>query len=111
MAHRCKPTIEYEIESVNFLEQLLNAKNKYWNETLYLGDLITLYDNEVNKEEVLFFVGYTLNPMDKALEIKLSNKKLDTTSTKKISELLTKTKRVTKKINKNQYLWNRVKNQ
>ena len=29
MAHRCKPTIEYEIESVNFLEQLLNASLKF----------------------------------------------------------------------------------
>lgn len=109
MALRCKPNSTYEIDSINFLEQLLDVNRKTWKEGVYLGDMLILQDTDSKTEEMLFFVGYTLNFKDNSLKIRISNKKSDISSTVAISNLLTNSKNVKKALESKMYLLNKMK--
>ena len=109
MAFRCKPNVSYEIDSINFLEQLLDVNRKVWKEGLYLGDILILQDTDNKTEETLFFVGYSLDFNTKSLKIRISNKKSDVSSTIAISNLLTQSKNVKKSLESKMYLLNKMK--
>lgn len=107
---KCKPTVEFSIDSVNFVNRLLGDKSRLSPEIqLGLGDVISTYDKERNKEDLVFFTGWTMNYEDNKLSLTFSNKKTNKEDTRVIADLLKKSKETKKIISVNKWLWNKQK--
>lgn len=107
---KCKPTVEFSIDSVNFVNRLLGDKSRLSPEIqLGLGDVISTYDKERDKEELVFFTGWTMNYEDNKLSLTFSNKKTNKEDTRVIADLLKKSKETKKIISVNKWLWNKQK--
>ena len=107
---RCKPTIEFSIDSVNFTERILTNRNRQHTKCkLGLGDVIALYDRKTKKEELVYFVGWEKNYKDKSLTLNFSNKKTNKENTRTIADLLKKSKDNKKIISLYKWLWNKDK--
>lgn len=107
---KCKPTVEFSIDSVNFVNRLLGDKTRLNPEIqLGLGDVISTYDKERDKEELVFFTGWTMNYEDNKLSLTFSNKKTNKEDTRVIADLLKKSKETKKIISVNKWLWNKQK--
>ncbi|MDI0267810.1 phage tail protein [Clostridioides difficile] len=107
---KCRPTIDWTIDSVNFLSRIINMEfRQHWNGSLSVGDIIIFYDRAEGTEDIIYFVGYTQNFKDGSLNLDLSNKKLKEDNTRTISDYLTKSKHTMDSVNKKKYLLNRQK--
>lgn len=107
---KCKPTVEFTIDSVNFISRLLGDKTRLIpNVQLGLGDVISTYDKERNKEDLVFFTGWSMNYNDNTLNLTFSNKKTNKENTRVIADLLKKSKETKKIISVNKWLWNKQK--
>lgn len=107
---KCKPTVEFTIDSVNFISRLLGDKTRLVpNVQLGLGDVISTYDKERNKEDLVFFTGWSMNYNDNTLNLTFSNKKTNKENTRVIADLLKKSKETKKIISVNKWLWNKQK--
>lgn len=76
----CYPSVEYSIDVKNFMSRIIdNEFRLHWNGELGLGDVVILYDKDIEEEVFLFVTEYTQNPSEKdwekGLTITLSNKK------------------------------------
>lgn len=76
----CYPSVEYSIDVKNFMSRIMdNEFRLHWNGELGLGDVVILYDKDIEEEVFLFVTEYTQNPSEKdwekGLTITLSNKK------------------------------------
>lgn len=110
LERRCKPTIEFSIDSINFMERLKGNKFRLQPKIeMGLGDVISLYDRDREKEELVYFVGWTRNYRDKSLSLTFSNKKTNKDNTRTIADLLKKSKENKKIISLNKWLWNKQK--
>ena len=107
----CKPTENYTLGVVDFTKRIIdNRFRKHWNGTLSLGNIIILYDEELDKEVMLFFTGYTLRPNDnEGLELTISNKKVREDNTRTIADYLQDAKRGYQMVNSKMYLLNKQK--
>ena len=108
---KCKPTENYNLGIADFTKRIIdNRFRKHWNGTLSLGNIIILYDEELDKEVMLFFTGYTLRPNDnEGLELTISNKKIREDSTRTIADYLQDAKRSYQMVNSKMYLLNKQK--
>lgn len=108
---KCKPTENYNLGIVDFTKRIIDDKfRKHWNGTLSLGNIIILYDEELDKEVILFFTGYTLRPNDnEGLELTISNKKIREDNTRTIADYLQDAKRSYQIVNSKMYLLNKQK--
>lgn len=108
---KCKPTENYTLGVVDFTKRIIdNRFRKHWNGTLSLGNIIILYDEELDKEVMLFFTGYTLRPNDnEGLELTISNKKVREDNTRTIADYLQDAKRSYQMVNSKMYLLNKQK--
>lgn len=108
---KCKPTENYNLGIVDFTKRIIDDKfRKHWNGTLSLGNIIILYDEELDKEVILFFTGYTLRPNDnEGLELTISNKKIREDNTRTIADYLQDAKRSYQMVNSKMYLLNKQK--
>ena len=108
---KCKPTENYNLGIVDFTKRIIdNRFRKHWNGTLSLGNIIILYDEELDKEVMLFFTGYTLRPNDnEGLELTISNKKIREDNTRTIADYLQDAKRSYQMVNSKMYLLNKQK--
>lgn len=107
---KCKPTVEFSIDSANFVNRLLGNKTRLSLEIqLGLGDVISTYDKERDKEELVFFTGWTMNYEDNKLSLTFSNKKTNKEDTRVIADLLKKSKETKKIVSVNKWLWNKQK--
>ena len=107
---KCKPTVELSIDSANFVNRLLGNKTRLSPEIqLGLGDVISTYDKERDKEELVFFTGWTMNYEDNKLSLTFSNKKTNKEDTRVIADLLKKSKETKKIVSVNKWLWNKQK--
>lgn len=103
---KSKPTFTWEIEVSNFLNRVIdNGFRQHWNGELSLGDIIILYDKENDKEELLYFVGYTQDFNEKTLKLELSNKKIKDDNTITIADTLGKAESMIKTISLKKYLF------
>ena len=101
----CKPTREWNVDSVNFMERLIDTGfRSHFNGVLGLGDIIALVDEDGN-EELVYFVGFNRDFKTKKLNLILSDKKLKTDNKRVIGDLLFAAKKTVKEINNNKYLW------
>lgn len=107
---KCKPTFEFSIDNKNFMRRLINNNfRQQWNGQLGLGDIISLYYREENKEEFIFLVGYTQNFKDNSLSLELSNKKTKNNTKRDISMLLKLAKNDNKQLMRNRYVLNALR--
>lgn len=108
LEERCRPLIEYTLDSTNFLKRIMTLRRKF-NGELILGDIVILCD-ETNKTELpLYVVGFSYNPSANKLNINLSNKRSKKNDTKTLAKLLSEAKNLGKKVSTKQYLWNKNK--
>lgn len=108
---RCRPTREISIDIENLLNRLIdNGFRQHWQGTLGLGDIIIIYDVEKETEELFYLVGYEYSLKENTLQIRLSNKKLETNTKKVILDVLKSSKQNNKQILKNRRLITLLKN-
>ena len=72
---KCKPTIEFSVDSVNFVKRLLG--NRFITNPkieLGLGDVVSTYDSERDKEDFVFLVGWSMDYQNNTLNLTFSNK-------------------------------------
>lgn len=109
LLRRCSPTVEYSLDSINFLNKVSNNKDISFNGTLSMGDIAILYEEDSNKETLLYFVGYEYNLEDKTLNITLSNKKTKINNTKTIADYLKQARNSKRFVDSKSYIFNQVK--
>lgn len=108
---RCKPTLEVEIDSVNFMNRIVdNGFRLKWNGDLSFGDIIILIDEDTNEEEYYYFLGYDIDYSSNSLTLKISNKKTLRENTKTINGWLKEMKKTKALLTNNKYIFNKVKN-
>ena len=109
MAELCCPTRTWSIDSLNFIDKLIDNEYKnQWEGELGLGDTIILKKDDGTLESV-YLVGYTQNPKDKTIELELSDKKTNKDFSLSIGERLTQAKEVYKNYKNNKYLLSSIK--
>lgn len=107
---RCCPTRDISIDIESFLNKLIdNNFRQHWNGVLGLGDIIAIYDEEKETEEWFYLVGYEYSLKEGTLQIRLSNKKLESNTKKVILDVLKNAKEDNKQMLKNRRLWNLLK--
>lgn len=107
---RCKPTLEVEIDSINFMSRIVDNNFRLrWNGDLSFGDIIILIDEDTNEEEYYYFLGYDINYSSNSLTLKISNKKTLRENTKTINNWLKEIKKTKALLTNNKYLFNKVK--
>lgn len=108
---RCKPTSSYTLNVVDFTKRVIDTGfRQHWNGELSLGDIVMLYDEDLNEEVLQFFVGYTLRPNEvDGLDLEISNKKVREDYTRTIADYLQEAKRSMNMVNNKKYLWNKQK--
>lgn len=107
---RCKPTLEVEIDSINFMSRIVDNNFRLrWNGDLSFGDIIILIDEDTNEEEYYYFLGYDINYSSNSLTLKISNKKTLRENTKTINNWLKEIKKTKALLTNNKYLFNKIK--
>ncbi len=111
LEERCKPTFTIEIDSMNFLNRIIdNGFRRHWNGTLAFCDIIALLDDDTNVEEYFYFIGYDLDYSSNRLNLKISNKKTNRDYAKTINQWLKETKNIKSILVANKHLFNDIKN-
>ena len=111
LEEKSRPTIEVDIDSVNFLNRLVdNGYRLKWNGVLQFGDITMLIDEDTNEEEPYYFIGYNINYHNNTLTLKISNKKSSRNNTKTINQYLKEVKKTQALLMSNRYLFNKTKN-
>ena len=110
LEEKSRPTIEVDIDSVNFLNRLVdNGYRLKWNGVLQFGDIVVLIDEDTNEEDLYYFIGYDINYSDNTLNLKISNKKSSRENTKTINQYLKEMKKTRELLMNNRYLFNKTK--
>ena len=110
LTERCKPTIQIDISSINFLHRVIdNNFRLQWNGVLSFGDLVVLIDEDSGEEEFYYFLGYTIDYHSNHLDLNISNKKTLRDNTKTINQYLKDVKQTNSLLNSNKYLFNQTK--
>lgn len=110
LEERSRPTIEIEIDSINFLSRIIdNGFRLKFNGELNLCDIIILIDEDTQEEEYYYFVGYSIDYSNNSLELKLSNKKTNKDNAKTINKWLKESKKTKMLMGGNKYLFNDIK--
>ena len=105
-----RPTIQVDIDSVNFLNRLVdNGYRLKWNGVLQFGDIVVLIDEDTNEEDLYYFIGYDINYSNNTLNLKISNKKSSRENTKTINQYLKEMKKTKELLMNNRYLFNKTK--
>ena len=101
----CRPTSIWNIDVTDFTSRIIdNGFRQHFNGILGLGDIVILWDEENNKEELVFFTGFTKNPRENKLDITLSNKKVDRDDLIGMSNILTDAKKTSRLLKSKRYL-------
>ena len=108
---KCYPETNYEIDVKNFIGKIEgNPLNQHWEGDLGLGDIIILYDEDLDKEVFLYVTDYTQNPNeDDGLKITLSNKKYKDSDIRNIADKLKEGSLAMKTIQRKSYILNEAK--
>ena len=107
---RCRPTMEVEIDSINFMNRIVDNNFRLrWDGDLSFGDIIILIDEDTNKEEYYYFLGYNIDYSSNSLTLKISNKKTLRENTKTINNWLKEMKKTKNLLTNNKHIFNKVK--
>ena len=109
----CYPTTTYSIDVENFMKRVMdNSYRLHWKGDLGLGDIIILFDEDLNKEVFLYVTDYTQNPnsnSEDALSITLSNKKYKDKNLRTIADKLKEANLAMRSFKRKSYLMNEQK--
>lgn len=108
------PTIEYNLDLENFVTNVRNnGFNQHWQGDLGLGDIVILYDEDLESEVYLYVNGYTQYPNasedENELDIEISNKKIKDNSIRVIADRLKESELATKLLSRKVHLLNKQK--
>ena len=108
---KCFPTVSYTLDLENFIIRVDdNGFNKNWLGDIGLGDVIILYDKDVEKEVLLYVNTYTQYPNsendENELDIEISNQKLTNSDTRFISDRLKESELATRILKRKLHLLN-----
>ena len=107
---RCRPTMEVEIDSINFMNRIIdNDFRLRWNGDLSFGDIVVLIDEDTDEEEYYYFLGYDIDYSSNSLTLKISNKKTLRENTKTINNWLKEMKKTKSLLISNKHVFNKVK--
>lgn len=111
---KCFPETNYEIDVKNFMRKIKsNPLNQHWEGDLGLGDIIILYDEDLDKEVFLYVTDYIQNPNEEneedGLKITLSNKKYKDSDIRNIADKLKEGSLAMQTIQRKSYLMNNQK--
>ena len=110
LSEKCKPTLEVEIDSINFMNRIIdNGFRLKWDGDLSFGDIVILIDEDTNEEEYYYFLGYNIDYESNSLTLKISNKKTLREKTKTINSWLKEMKKTKSLLMSNKYIFNKVK--
>lgn len=110
LEEKCKPTLEVEIDSINFMNRIIdNDFRLKWNGELSFGDIIVLIDEDTEDEEYYYFLGYDIDYKNNSLSLRISNKKTLRENTKTINSWLKEMKKTKSLLTNNKYVFNKVK--
>lgn len=110
LEEKSRPTIEVDIDSVNFLNRLVdNGYRLKWNGVLQFGDIVILIDEDTDEEEYFYFLGFSIDYSNNTLNLKISNKKSSRENTKTINQYLKEMKKTKELLMNNRYLFNKTK--
>ena len=110
LEEKSRPTIEVDIDSVNFLNRLVdNGYRLKWNGVLQFGDIVVLIDEDTDEEEYFYFLGFSIDYSNNTLNLKISNKKSSRSNTRTINEYLKEMKKTKELLMNNRYLFNKTK--
>ena len=110
LGEKSRPTIEVDIDSVNFLNRLVdNGYRLKWNGVLQFGDIVVLIDEDTDEEEYFYFLGFSIDYSNNTLNLKISNKKSSRENTKTINQYLKEMKKTKELLMNNRYLFNKTK--
>ena len=108
---KCYPETSYEIDVKNFINRIIgNGFNQHWKGDLGLGDVVILYDEDLDKEVFLYVTDYVQNPnKEDGLNITLSNKKYKDKDIRTIADKLKEGSLAMRTIQRKSYLMNEQK--
>ena len=108
---KCYPETSYEIDVKNFINRIIgNGFNQHWKGDLGLGDVVILYDEDLDKEVFLYVTDYVQNPnKEDGLSITLSNKKYKDKDIRTIADKLKEGSLAMRTIQRKSYLMNEQK--
>lgn len=113
LSFKSYPTTEYDIDVKNFMKRIIdNDFRLHWKGDLGLGDIIILYDEDLDEEVFLFVTDYTQKPNeseDGGLVLTLSNKKYKDKNLRTIADKLKEGSLAMRTIQKKSYLMNEQK--
>lgn len=113
LSFKSYPTTEYDIDVKNFMKRIIdNDFRLHWKGDLGLGDIIILYDEDLDEEVFLFVTDYTQKPNeseDGGLTLTLSNKKYKDKNLRTIADKLKEGSLAMRTIQKKSYLMNEQK--
>ena len=109
----CYPSINNTLDIKNFMSR--NIKEKFrlqWQVDIGLGDIVILYDKDLDEEVFLFLTDYTQRPNEEdesGLDITLSNKKYQDKNIRTIADKLKEGSLAMRNFKKKSYVFNNVK--
>lgn len=108
---KCYPETSYDIDVKNFISRIIgNGFNQHWKGDLGLGDIVILYDEDLDKEVFLYVTDYVQNPNEEdGLKITLSNKKYKDKDIRTIADKLKEGSLAMRTIQRKSYLMNEQK--
>lgn len=109
----CYPSINYTLDIKNFMSRIIKEKFRLqWQGDIGLGDIVILYDKDLDEEVFLFLTDYTQRPNEEdesGLDITLSNKKYQDKNIRTIADKLKEGSLAMRNFKKKSYVFNNVK--
>ena len=109
----CFPSVSYTLDIKNFMSRIMSKSFRLqWQGDIGLGDIVILYDEDLNKEVFLYLTDYVQRPNDdedNSLEITLSNKKYKDKNIRTIADKLKEGSIAMKNLRMKSYVFNDLK--
>lgn len=111
LSFKSYPTTDYDIDVKNFMKRIIdNNFRLHWKGDLGLGDVIILYDEDLEEEVFLFVTDYTQKPNEEdGLILTLSNKKYKDKNLRTIADKLKEGSLAMRTVQRKSYLMNEQK--
>ena len=109
----CFPSVSYTLDIKNFMSRIMSKSFRLqWQGDIGLGDIVILYDEDLDKEVFLYLTDYVQKPNDdedNSLEITLSNKKYKDKNIRTIADKLKEGSIAMRNLKMKSYVFNNVK--
>lgn len=109
----CFPSIDYTLDVKNFMSRIMAKSFRLqWQGDIGLGDIVILYDEDLEDEILLYLTDYVQKPNedeDNSLQITLSNKKYKDKNIRTIADKLKEGSIAMRNLKRKSYVFNNVK--